>query len=478
MRVIAALSLVLMVLAGCMLGPDYKRPEYPVPASYRGQGPGVPSKPVDSSFGDVKWFEVFQDATLQELIRTALAENYDLQIAAQRVVAAREQVIVARSRLFPTVKASANVTGVQTSALGLSEEFPQTTGGGPLGLLSWELDFFGRIRRATEAARADFFASQENRWFIIQSLVTDLARAYLQLRTLDLQLEVAKSTVEIRRKSLDLVKERFKFGLDSFVPVTMVENLYYGALESIPDLERAIEQKENEICILLGRNPGKIPRGKPLRQQNVIVSVPPGLPSSLLERRPDILAAEQQLIAANARIGEAKALLFPRITLTGKAGWESAALSALFTGKTSFWLLDTTADLPIFNAGRLRANVRVTKAQQQQAILAYKKTIQQAFREVSDALIAVRKNREVRQDREKRFLAAEAQTKLAATRYFRGVTSYLEVLIAEQSRFESELAVVQALGNELLAVVALYRALGGGWQTEAQASAVSKNEPS
>ena len=202
------------------------------------------------------------------------------------------------------------------------------------------------------------------------------------------------------------------------------------------------------------------------------------MPSSLLERRPDIRAAEQQLIAANARIGEAKALLFPRITLTGQAGWESVALSALFTGRTSYWLLDSTATLPIFNAGRLRANVRATKAQQQQALLAYKQAIQQAFREVSDALIAVRKNREVRQDREKRFLAAEAQTKLAETRYFRGVTSYLEVLIAEQSRFESELAVVQALGNELLAVVALYRALGGGWQTEAQASAVSKNEPS
>jgi multidrug efflux system outer membrane protein len=472
--VIAALSLVLVVLAGCMLGPDYQRPSYPVPESYRGEGPGVPSKPVDLSFGDVQWFEVFQDATLQELIRTALAENYDLQIAAQRVVAAREQVIATRSSLFPTVDAAAFIAGIQTSSLGLSEEFPQVTGGGLLGLLSWELDFFGRIRRATEAAKADFFASQDNRWFIIQSLVTDLARAYLELRTLDQQFKVTKAAVESRRKSLDLVKARFKFGLDSFVPVTMAENLYYGALENIPDLERAIEQKENEICILLGRNPGKIPRGKPLRQQNVTVSVPPGLPSSLLERRPDIRAAEQQLIAANARIGAAKALLFPRITLTGEAGWESVALSSLFTGRTSYWLLDSTATLPIFNAGRLRANVRATKAQQQQALLAYKQTVQQAFREVSDALIAVRKNREVRQDRKKRFLAAEAQEELAKVRYFGGVTSYLEVLIAEQSRFGAALTLVQAQGNELFAVVALYRALGGGWQTEPPASSVAK----
>ena len=474
MRVIAALSLVLLVSAGCMLGPNYRRPSYPVPASYRGQGPGVPSQPVDLSFGGVKWFEVFQDETLQELIRTALTENYDVQIAAQRVVAAREQVIATRSSLFPTVNAAASLTAIKTSELGLLPEFPESSAGGPLGLLSWELDFFGRIRRATEAAKADFFASADNRWFIIQSLVTDLARAYLELRTLDLQLEVAKSTVENRRKSLDLVKARFTFGLDSFVPVTMVENLLYEALENIPNFERAIEQKENEICILLGRNPGKIPRGKTIRQQNVTVSVPPGLPSSLLERRPDIRAAEQQLIAANARIGEAKALLFPQISLTGVAGWESRALSALFTGQTTVWLLDTTASLPIFNAGRLRANVRATKAQQQQALLAYKQTIQQAFREVSDALIAVRKNREFRQDREKRFLAADAQTKLAETRFFGGVTSYLEVLIGEQSRFDEELNVVQALGNELLAVVALYRALGGGWQTEAPASSVAK----
>jgi multidrug efflux system outer membrane protein len=474
MRVISALSFILLLLGGCMLGPDYRRPDYPVPASYRGEGAGVPSQPVDLSFGDVKWFEVFQDTTLQELIRTALTENYEVKIAARRVVAAREQVIATRSSLFPIIDASASITGIQTSGRGLSPEFPQAIGGGPLGLLSWELDFFGRIRRATEAASADFFASQDNRWFIIQSLVTDLARAYLELLTLDQQLEVSKYTVVSRQNSLDLVKARFKFGLDSFVPVTMAENLYYGALENIPDLERAIEQKENEICILLGRNPGRIPRGKTLRKQNLTVSVPPGLPSSLLERRPDIRAAEQQLIAANARIGEAKALLFPRITLTGKAGWESTALSALFTGKTSFWLLDTTASLPIFNAGRLRANVRATEAQQQQALLAYKQTIQQAFREVSDALIAVRKNRELRQEREKKLLAAETQANLARTRYFGGVTSYLEVLIAEQSRFESELTVVKALGNELLAVVALYRALGGGWQVETPVSSVAK----
>jgi outer membrane protein, multidrug efflux system len=460
--------LLLLLLGGCAVGPDYQRPGYPVPADYRGEGPGIPTQPAEVSFGDLKWFEVFKDERLQELIKIALQENYDVQIAAQRVLAAREQVTIQRSFLFPTVNANGALESVRTSEKGFTPELPrqQRMAGLVFGDLSWELDFFGRIRRATEAARAEFFASEENRRFVIQTLVTDLAQAYIELRALDQQLEISNRTVKSREESLKLVKARFDYGWDSLTPVLMTENLVYGARAVVPDLKRVIEQKENQISVLLGRNPGPITRGQSLLQQDLSVTIPPGLTSPLLERRPDIRFAEQTLVAANAQIGVAKALLFPNIRITGASGWESAALKSLFTGPASFWdIVAPGLTQPIFNAGRLRAGVRAAEAQKQAALLTYKKSIQQAFREVSDALIGVRMLKEVRLESTKQVKALSQQTDLAYQRYYGGVTPYLEVLDSDRQLFESELKLTQDRANELLAIIALYRALGGGWQT-------------
>jgi NodT family efflux transporter outer membrane factor (OMF) lipoprotein len=460
--------IVFLMMCGCMVGPNYQRPQYPAPPTFRGEGSGIPAQPAGSSFGDLKWFEVFKDPKLQELIEIALGENYDVQIAAQRVLAARERVTIQRSFLFPSLNAVGRLEGIRTSEKGFSPELPQETrvAGLLFGDLTWEIDFFGRLRRATEAARAEFFASEENRQFVIQTLVSDLARAYIELRALDQQLEISERTVKVREESLILVKARFSYGWDSLTPVLMTENLLYGARAVVPEAKRAIEQKENQISVLLGRNPGPITRGKSLLQQNLTVTVPPGLPSSLLERRPDIRFAEQQLVAANARIGEAKALLYPNIRITGVAGWESAALKSLFSGPASFWdLITPGVTQPLFQGGRLRAGVRLTEAQKQEAVLAYKKSIQQAFQDVSDSLISVRRLREVRIESERQVKALTQQTELAYQRYFGGVTPYLEVLDSDRQLFESQLRLTQAQANELLAVIALYRALGGGWQT-------------
>jgi multidrug efflux system outer membrane protein len=457
------------MVCGCAVGPDYQRPGYPVPPDYRGEGPDIPKQPAEVSFGDLKWFEVFKDEKLQELIKIALQENYDVQIAAQRVLAAREQVVIQRSFLFPTINANAQLNPIRTSERGINFITPrlERVSGLVFGDVAWELDFFGRIRRATEAARAEFFASQENRKFVIQILVTDLARAYIELRALDQQLEISRRTVKTREESHKLVKARFDYGWDSLTPVLMTENLLYGARAVVPDLQRAIEQQENRISVLLGRNPGPIPRGKSLLEQDLTVTIPPGLTSTLLERRPDIRFAERTLVAANARVGEAKALLFPNIRVTGAAGWESAALKSLFTGPASFWdIVAPGITQPIFQAGRLRAGVRAAEAVKQEALLTYKKSIQQAFQDVSDSLVAVRRFREVRVESAKQVQALAQQTDLAYQRYYGGVTPYLEVLDSDRQLFESELKLTQDRANELLAVIALYRSLGGGWQTQ------------
>jgi NodT family efflux transporter outer membrane factor (OMF) lipoprotein len=470
MRTSLSILLTLWLVCGCAVGPDYQRPAYPVPDNFRGQGPDIPVKPAEVSFGDLKWFEVFKDDKLQELIRIARKENYDVQIAAQRVLAAREQVVIQRSFLLPTVNANGQTETARTSTRGFTPftvSLRERMAGMVFGDLSWEIDFFGRIRRATEAARAEFFASEENRNFVIQTLVTDLARAYIELRALDQQLEISNRTVKVREDSLKLVKARFEYGWDSLTPVLMTENLVYGARAVVPDLKRAIEQKENQISVLLGRNPGPITRGKSLLEQDLAVTIPPGLTSALLERRPDIRFAEQTLVAANARIGQAKALLFPNIRITGASGWESATLKSLFTGPANFWdIVAPGITQPIFNAGRLRAGVRAAEAVQQEALLAYKKSIQQSFQEVSDSLVGVRMLKEVRLESAKQVKALSQQTDLAYQRYYGGVTPYLEVLDSDRQLFESELKLSQDRANELLAVIALYRALGGGWQTQ------------
>jgi outer membrane protein, multidrug efflux system len=459
------LLLPLILLSGCLVGPEYQRPSYPVPEKYRGEGPGIPTQTGGESFGKLKWFEVFHDPQLQRLIEVALKENYDVKVAAQRVLAAREQVDITRSGLFPGLNIGGQMETIRISQEGAGFNFPlpDQMAGRVFGDLTWELDFFGRIRRATEAARAEFFASDWNRQLIIQTLVTTLAQAYFELLGLDLQKEISQDTVKNREKYLKLVRTRFEMGWDSLSPVYMSENLLYGATQVVPALQRLIEQRENQINILLGRNPGMIERGKPLLQQDLKVTVPPGLPSALLEQRPDIHYAEQQLVAANARVGEAKALLFPQISLTGTAGWASQALSRLFTGPASYWDIILGASQPLFRGGSLRAGVRQQQALKEAAMLNYKRTVQTAFQDVSNALIAVRKIHNVRLEVQKQRDALANQTELAFQRYFGGVTNYLEVLNSNQQLFQVELTLAQARTNEFLAVIALYRALGGGW---------------
>ncbi|MBF0508514.1 MAG: efflux transporter outer membrane subunit [Deltaproteobacteria bacterium] len=454
-----------LFLTGCTVGPDYKRPGYPMPEAFRGVGPTIASQPVTMTFGELRWFELFKDDKLKELIQAALKANYDVRIAVERILQARATVVSTRSSLFPAVTSTYYYQYQRASDVGLSPSIPpQTTDNFAYGSLSWELDFWGRIRRSTEAARANLFASEENRKAAIQSLVTDLAQAYFELRELDLELEISKSTLDSRMKSLQLVKARQQRGVDTMLAVRQSEGLVYAAAATIPNLESQIEQKENQICVLLGRNPGPIERGKPLTDQGLVVRVPAGLPSSLLERRPDILAAEQNLVAANAQVGVAKAALFPTISLTASAGYESTALSNFISNPASTWTVVPNLTMPIFNAGKLSANLTLAEAKKQEALLQYQQTIQKAFSEAANTLIGYRKIGEYRIQQELYTKTLEDQTRLSRLRYRGGVTTYLELLDSERQYFTAEIALAQVRRDELLSVVSLYKALGGGWQ--------------
>ncbi|MGH7489362.1 MAG: efflux transporter outer membrane subunit, partial [bacterium] len=331
------------------------------------------------------------------------------------------------------------------------------------GSFSWDLDFWGKYRRATEAARATLLGTEWGRREVRSTVVSNVAAAYFQLREFDLELEIAKRTLAARHESLQLTETLSNGGAAPLLDVRQAQQLVETAAETIPDLERLIEQQENLIATLLGQNPGAVPRGRELTAQPLPPNVPPGLPSALLERRPDIHRAEQQLIAANAEIGVAKAAYFPDISLTAAGGVESPALAHLFTGSAGVWNLAAAAAQPIFTAGRLRSNVRLAEAQEQQALLEYQQTIQQAFRQVSDSLIAYRKFREFREHQERLAAAAEDAANLSETRYKGGVASYLEVLTNETNYFSAQLNLARARLNERISLVQVYNALGGGW---------------
>jgi len=467
MKTWAVLCPVIALLSGCMLGPDYKRPAYPIPPAYRGES-GSAVLQESPSFGDKKWFELFRDEKLQELISTALKENYNIQIAAQRVLEARTQVTIVRADLFPTLDGSFSGQVQRVTQNGPIRNPPGTDleqQTHTLALdLAWEVDLWGRIRRATEAARAQLLASEENRRFVIQSLVTDLATAYFQLLELDLELTISDQTLTSREESLRLVKARQESGADTMLAVRQAESLVLGAATAKTEIQRLIEQQENLISSLLGRNPGPIPRGCMLTEQKLEIDIPAGLPSDLLERRPDIRATEEQLVAANADIGAAKALFFPRIALTGSIGRQSELLQDLFTSGTGIWSAAYALAQPIFNAGRISANVKATEARQQQALLQYLKNIQQAFREVADALVAYRKFTEFCAQQALLVEALADQSRLAKLRYVGGATSYLDVLEADRQYFVAQITYARVRLNQILAVVSLYRALGGGWQ--------------
>jgi multidrug efflux system outer membrane protein len=452
-----------LLLSGCTVGPNYKRPVVAVPPTYRGAVPDETAQTDTASLGDQKWRDIFQDEQLRALIRTALQQNYDVRIAASRVLEANAQLGITRADQFPTLSAGAGIGDVRTAQAKFLPKFETSIGQVNLSA-AWELDFWGKFRRATEAARANLLASKWARQEVVSTLVANVADAYFQLRALDLQLEIAKRTLDSRQESLHLTRILANGGATSLLDVRQAEQLVFTAGAEIPALEQQIEQQENFLSILLGQNPGDIPRGQTLTEQRQPPQVPPGLPSSLLERRPDIRQAEEQLVAANAEIGVARAAYFPDISLSGSGGFQSSALTDLFSGPAGAWSFGASLAQPIFTAGRLRSGVRLAEAQQQTATLFYQQSIQEAFRSVSDALVAYRKTREFRAQQELLFESAKDAARLSQMRYTGGATGYLEVLTNETNAFSAELGLVQARLNELLALVQLYEALGGGWQ--------------
>jgi multidrug efflux system outer membrane protein len=421
------------------------------------------SPPAAESLGDQKWWEVFQDQQLQDLIHTALQQNYDVRIAATRILEAQAQVGITRADQLPTISGGAQAVSQRSAR---SKFFPAfETSANQVDLsLAWELDFWGKYRRATESARANLLATEWAREAVISTLVSDVAAGYFQLRELDLELEISRRTLASRRDSLRLTQMLANGGATSMLDVRQAEQLVFTAAETVPDLERRIEQQENFISTLLGRNPGPIARGTKLTEQPHAAEIPAGLPSSLLERRPDIRQAEAQLITANAQIGAAKAAYFPQINLTASGGYQSSALTSLFTGPAGLWSFGGALVQPIFAGGRIHSNVKFTEARQREAQLIYQQIIQQAFRGVSDALVEYRKDREFREQQEHLAFSAQDAARLSETRYRGGATSYLEVLTNETNYFDAELRLAQAQLNELLGLVRIYRNLGGGWQ--------------
>lgn len=464
MRRLVAVSLVMLLLSGCAVGPNYKRPSVDVPGAYRGASPQEATQSApESSLGDLKWWEVFQDKQLQDLIHTALQQNYDVRIAATRILQAQAQVGITRADQLPTINAGAQTNDQRSARAKLFPEFETSAHEVDLSL-AWDLDFWGKYRRASESARANLLATEWSREAVITTLVSDVAAAYFQLRELDLELEIARRTLASRQDSLRITQMLANGGATSMLDVRQAEQLVFTAAETIPDVERRIEQQENFISTLLGNNPSPIARGMKLTEQPHAPEVPAGLASSLLERRPDIRQAEAQLIAANAQIGVAKADYFPQISLTANGGFQSSALTSLFTGPAGLWNFGGSLAQPIFAGGRIRSNVKFTEARQQEAALVYQQTIQQAFRGVSDALVEYRKDREFREQQEQLAFSAQDAARLSETRYRGGATSYLEVLTNETNYFNAELGLAQAQLNELLGLVRIYRNLGGGWQ--------------
>ncbi len=459
-RVVQAVFL-MVVLFGCTLGPDYERPVMSEPASHRSQAATVKD---DQSLANLQWWELFKDEQLQTLIKTAIEENNDLRLAVARVDEARAQLGLSRSELFPQVNAEGSASRGKTAGVTGNTLSTQVA-------LSYEVDIWGRLRRGTEAARAELLASEEARLAVVVGLVSNVAQAYFELRDLDLEVEIAKQTLQSREESFKLVNLRHEGGVSSELDLRKSEVEMTNTAAVIPDLERQIVQKENALSILLGRNPGAITRGKSLSDQTIPPNVPAGLPSDLLEQRPDIRQAEQGLIAANAKIGQAKAEFFPRITLTGNLGQQSSELNDLFVGPARTWGFGPAVSLPIFDAGKRQSNLEAAEARRQQALIQYEQAIQQAFREVDDALIAHHKAREVRVQQERRLVAAKEALRLAQLRYDQGYSDYLDVLDAQRQLFTGEIELVQTQRTQLVAVVQLYKALGGGWDSETRSEA-------
>ncbi len=460
--------LLLFVCAGCAVGPDYQRPVVPMPAGWR------TSAPTAESMANMAWWDCYKDSALTNLIATAVANNKDLRIAAARIEEAMGGYRYQHSFLFPALDASGSWTRAHSGYTG-------QTGNtwGLMGLLSYEIDVWGRIRRLTEAARAELLASEEGRKTVYIGLVASVAANYFTLRGLDEQLIIARRTRDLRVKLLDLTRVKFSevegkgWGIVSELDVRQAETQVYTAQSTIASLERSMALAENNLSVLLGKNPGPIARGMTLADQWQPVAIPAGLPSALLLRRPDILASEQELVAANANIGAARAAYFPTISLTAALGLQSYQLNTLFApGLSHAWNFAPQIAGPIFNMGRTSAGVQVAEARQKAALAGYEKAIQQAFREVDDGLVSVAKLREQLAAQQADLVAETRRLELSRLRYEGGVSSYSDVLDAERYQFNAELDVVGTRVELMTAIAQLYKALGGGW-TEAP----SEDEP-
>jgi multidrug efflux system outer membrane protein len=451
-----------VLLAGCAVGPNYKRPAVNVPTDYRDSMPAQTA--ATPSLGNENWWQVYQDPVLEQLIHTALQQNYDVRIAAARVLEAQAQVGITRANQFPSASLGAGLSSEQNAKV--SNLFPAyQVNDGELNLsVIWNLDFWGKYRRQTEAARAQMLASEWGQRVVMSSLVANVATTYFQLRALDSELEIAKRTLGSRRQSLQLTHVLATHGSATDLDLSQSEQLVYTASEIIPDLERQIRQQENQLSILLGQNPGPISRGRPLTELPAPESVPAGLPSELLERRPDVREAEENVVAANAQIGVAKAAFFPSISLTGTGGLASNALNRFVSAPSETWNAGLNITQPVFEAGRLRSGLRLARAQHQEAVLSYQQTLQNALEQVSNSLIATQKDREFREQQEMLTAATLRTDQLSEVLYKNGGASYLQVLTAETNYFSAELNLVQAQLNERLALVELYQSLGGGWQ--------------
>ena len=460
-RLAIALSASLL-FAACMVGPNYHRPAVQTPTSYRDLQQNSQLQAQTASYADLLWWQVFQDPKLQELIRTALKQNYDLQLATERINAARAALAVTRSSLFPQVAGNADFAGGKEGNFQTKYNFLTLAADA-----AFQVDLFGRLRRATEASRAELLATEAARQTVVLTLVSDVASDYFALLQLDLQLQVTKETVNTQIDSVKLTNLRLDHGVATKLDVLQAQQTLDTANAQIPDLERQIAQEENAISILLGNYPQDVARGLPLIEQPLPPEVPPGLPSSIIERRPDIREAEQSLIAANAEIGVAKAAFFPQISLTGSGGGSfgrSSAFSKLMSTQLGIWSYGAQVSQPIFTGGALRGNLNLAKSQQQQALIAYRQAIQQAFGDVSDALIGYEKLHQVRVRQEESVTDLQESVHLSTIRYKGGTTNYLEVLDGQRSLYAAELTLAQARGNEYQSLVQLYRALGGGWK--------------
>jgi outer membrane protein, multidrug efflux system len=450
------------LLAGCEVGPKYQRPAVQLPTAYRQTDENQQAQATATSYADLPWWKVFQDPQLQSLIRTALKQNYDLQTAAERINAARAQLAVTRSDEFPQIQASGNSTNGKEYTFQSKYHFLVLSADA-----AFQLDLFGRLRRATEAARAQLLATEDGQQTVVLTLVSDVASDYFALLDLDLQLQITQDTVQTQEDDVKLTKLRVGHGVATKLDVLQAQQVLDAANAQIPDLERQIAQEENAISILLGNYPDGVPRGRPLVDQPLPPEVPPGLPSALLERRPDIREAEQNLIAANAEIGVAKAAFFPNISLTGSGGGafgRSNLFSSLMSSQTGIWSYGAQVTQPIFTAGALKGNLRLTESEERQELIAYKQAIQLAFRDASDALIAYQKYHQVRVRQEESVKDLQDSVNLSLSRYRGGITTYLEVLDGQRSLYDSELTLAEARGSEYQSLVQLYKSLGGGWQ--------------